>query len=214
MAVEVKICGLTRPVDAIMAAEAGARWVGVVFAAGPRRLAPASARQVLRDVPPAVGRVGVFGPSSAETILRVVGSVGLDAAQLHFEAGADDVAGDLEQAGVSVWRVLRIEPARAPVWPVGMVGMVGDVVLVEPRVAGKVGGTGERVDLEMAGVFGRTVPAEIRFALAGGLTPETVREALRAAQPDIVDVSSGVEVRPGVKDPARIRRFIEEARDA
>lgn len=211
MLVDVKICGLTRPSDAEAAADVGARWVGVVFAAGPRRLSTSEAAKVLARVPSGVGRVGVFGRTGLATILEAVESLGLDAVQLHT-GGTERVRSALTERGVSVWRVVRLR-GRGDAHRVAPMAVGAAVLLAEPRVAGRAGGAGVPLDLNLALEARRALPSGVAFALAGGLRPETVREAVRVVRPSIVDVSSGVEARVGVKDPGRMLTFVREATD-
>jgi phosphoribosylanthranilate isomerase len=148
-------------------------------------------------------------------MLRSRESAGFTGVQLH--GGSDPkLARQLRADGLIVWRVLRLAgPADLLHLDHMMEG--ADALLIEPRVPGVEGGAGVALDLELARDarerFGRTQhPApSTRFALAGGLRPDTVRHAIAEVRPDIVDVSSGVERSPGVKDPFLIRRFIAEA---
>ena len=132
MAVSAKICGLTRPEDAAAAAAAGASYLGVVFAGGPRRVSAAQAGEIAaaaRGIPV----LGVFGDQPVEEILRIAGDAGLTGAQLHGAYTAEDAAG-LAGTGLGVWRVLRI--ARpADLDRLDEAWSAADTVLIEPRVA-------------------------------------------------------------------------------
>jgi phosphoribosylanthranilate isomerase len=140
---------------------------------------------------------------------------GFTGVQLH--GGSDpELAHRLRADGLMVWRVLRVAgPGDLSHVEHMMEG--ADALLVEPRIAGVQGGAGVPLDLELAAnarrVFGgpQSTVRSPRFVLAGGLRPDTVRRAIGEVHPDIVDVSSGVERSPGVKDPFLIRRFIAEA---
>lgn len=220
MAVEVKICGLRRPADVAVAFDAGATYFGVVYAGGPRRVTDVEAREV---VAAAAGRpvLAVWGPPDLDAILRTRDATGIRGVQLH--GGSDPaLAASLRAEGLLVWRVLRLAgPADLSHLDHMMEG--AGALLVEPRVPGVDGGAGVALDIELAQrarkEFGaamgpRSTKHEApfpRFALAGGLRPDTVRRAIERVRPDIVDVSSGVERSPGVKDPFFIRRFIAEA---
>lgn len=208
MAVEVKICGLTRAADALAAVDAGAHWVGVIFAGGPRALTLPAATHVLGRVPRGIGRVGVFATAQAPGVLEAVEALELDAVQLYGAVGEAHRA--LAARGTPVWRVARIAD-RLDAGAVRPMAEGASVLLVEAMVAGRLGGTGVPLDLGLAAEARAALPSNVRFALAGGLRPETVRGAVRAVQPDIVDVSSGVETAVGVKDPARMRAFVREA---
>lgn len=214
MHVEVKVCGLRRPADVAVAFEAGATYFGVVYAGGPRRVSDVEAREV---VAAAEGRpvLAVWGAPDREAILRTRDATGIRGVQLHGGSDAA-LAAALRGEGLLVWRVLRLSGPEELSHLDHMIEGA-DAVLVEPRVPGVEGGAGVALDLELAhrarARFGSTQhPApSTRFVLAGGLRPDTVRHAIRAVRPDIVDVSSGVERAPAVKDPFLIRRFLDEA---
>jgi phosphoribosylanthranilate isomerase len=205
VAARVKICGLTRPEDAEQAAGAGASYLGVVFAGGPRRVSFAKAADVVaaaRGVPV----LGVFGDQSVEQILSLARDVGLSGAQLHGPYSRDDAA-RLKSAGLIVWRVVRIA-SPADLDRLGEAALDAETVLVEPRVPHADGGAGAPLDLAIA-VEARSRLAGARMALAGGLTAETVGAAVALVRPDVADVSSGVESLPGIKDHEKIARFLE-----
>jgi phosphoribosylanthranilate isomerase len=203
--VEVKICGLTRPADAAVAVAAGASYLGVVYAGGPRAVNPVQARAiVLAGAPLPV--LGVFAGQTVEEILRVCHAAGLAGAQLHGAHVHADAA-RLRRAGLLVWRVVRLG-SEPPGPTVSAAAEDADAVLIEPWVKRQLGGTGQALDLEQAGAA-RAALAGHRMVLAGGLTPESVGAAIRRVGPDIVDVSSGVESAPGRKDAIRIRDFLE-----
>jgi phosphoribosylanthranilate isomerase len=205
VAVEVKICGLTRPEDAAAAAEAGAGYLGVVFAGGPRAVTPARAREVVGGSR-GVAVLGVFGSQSVDQILDISAAAGLAGAQLHGDYEVEDTA-RLRAAGLKVWRVVRIA-APADLDRLEVAGAGADAVLVEPRVAHAAGGTGVSLDLAVAREA-RARLAGRRMVLAGGLTPVSVGLAVALVRPEVVDVSSGVEHLPGIKDPIKIAAFLE-----
>jgi len=207
--VEVKICGLTRPADAAVAVAAGASYLGVVYAGGPRVVNPVQARAIVLVGAP-LPVFGVFAGQTVEEILRVCRAAGLAGAQLHGEYARTEAA-CLREAGLQVWRVAHLG-AEAAGPAVLAVAEDADAVLIEPRVTGQLGGTGRALDLEQA-VAARGTLIGHRMVLAGGLTPESVGAAIRRVRPDIVDVSSGVESAPGRKDAARIRDFLEAVID-
>jgi phosphoribosylanthranilate isomerase len=201
----VKICGLTRPEDAAFAAAAGASFLGVVFAGGPRRVSFARAAEIAaasRGVPV----LGVFGDQTPEEIARNAREAGLAGAQLHGPYTADDAA-RLAEAGLIVWRVLRIARA-ADLDLLDGRWQQAETVLIEPKVPHARGGAGVPLDLGLAADARRRL-AGLQMGLAGGLTPETVGRAVALVRPDIVDVSSGVESLPGIKDHEKIARFLE-----
>jgi phosphoribosylanthranilate isomerase len=205
--VDVKFCGLTRPEDAAEAAELGARWLGVIFAGGPRRLEPVRARQVLAAAPAGAGRVGVFGASSPEQIARMMDEARLDVAQLHADPSAE-VVHAVRKAGVGlVWAVVRVAESEVPP-ALGELFDAADAVVLDARAESGLGGSGRSFD--WAGVRGAVlrVRGTRPLVLAGGLTPEKVGEGIAQLAPRIVDVSSGVESAPGIKDHARMRAFV------
>jgi phosphoribosylanthranilate isomerase len=207
VAVEAKICGLTRPEDAAVAATAGATYLGVVFASGPRVVTPARAADIVA-AGAGVPAFGVFGDQPPEEIFRIARLAGLAGAQLHG-AYPREVARRLRAGGLLVWRVVRIA-APADLDRLEEAAGDADAVLVEPRVARAAGGTGVSLDLAVAREA-RARLAGARMVLAGGLTAATVAGAAALVRPEVVDVSSGVERLPGIKDPDRIAAFLEAA---
>ncbi len=203
--VRVKICGLTRAEDAGAAAAAGAVYLGVVFAGGPRRVTPEIAAEV-RTAAGGVPVFGVYGEQTVEEILRLSRDAGLAGAQLHGSYRRHDAA-RLRAEGLQVWRVVRIA-VPDDLDALSEAVRDADAVLVEPLVAHVAGGAGVSLDLAVAReARGRLAGATM--ALAGGLTPETVGAAVALVRPEVVDVSSGVECLPGIKDPEKIVRFVE-----
>ena len=204
MVAKIKFCGIMQTGDATVAAEAGAGYLGVVFAGGQRAVTIAAAREVVRAAA-GVPVLGVFAAHSTDEILRIAEQAGLSGAQLHgpYSRAA---AARLGAHGLEVWRVARIAgPGDLDL--LDEAGIASDVVLVEPRVPHALGGAGVSLDLELAGRARNRLAGTM--ALAGGLTPDNVGEALARGRPEIVDVSSGVERRPGIKDPNTIARFVE-----
>jgi phosphoribosylanthranilate isomerase len=192
----VKICGITRAADAELAASLGAAAVGfVTWPRSPRFVEPARARDIVRALPPFVTPVGVFVDQPAGHVKDVVAVVGLGAVQLH---GNEDV-GYCRAIGRRVIKAASVAQATAlaAFWP-PEVTLLLDAVDAERR-----GGTGETVDWTGAAALAR----QRRIILAGGLTPENVGEAIRTVRPFAVDVSSGVESAPGIKDEERLRAF-------
>jgi phosphoribosylanthranilate isomerase len=205
VAVKLKICGLMRAPDVSRAVESGASYLGVVFAGGPRTVTPERVSELV-GVSAGVPVMGVFAGQTVDEILQISERTGLSGAQLHGSySGAD--AERLRGTGLTVWRVVRIAaPADLDAVSAAVAG--SDAVLIEPLVPSVLGGSG--VPLETA--VAREARARLSghtMVLAGGLTPETVGSALAIIRPDIVDVSSGVEAQPGIKDHDKIARFAE-----
>ena len=201
----VKMCGMVRPEDAAAAVRLGVSYLGVIFAGGPRQVTVAQAREVVAAAG-GVPVLGVFGSATGDEILRVREQAGLAGAQLH-ERGTPDLLARLRAAGLFVLPVLRLRGVED--FPeLDELRATGAPVLVEPRVEGKLGGSGVPLPLELAAAARARLGAH-PLVLAGGLTPETVAAAVAAVQPHGVDVSSGIEQSPGVKDPQRMLRFME-----
>lgn len=204
MSLRIKICGVTRPEDALLAAVAGADAIGFNFAPeSPRRIDAARAREVARDLPPFLTRVGVFVNAAAEEIEAIAAAAGLHVAQLHGEESPEMCAA-LRLPWYKAHRVgagFRSESVTR--WE-------GRTFLLDGMRPDRRGGTGQVFDWDIA----RAAAAHGRVILAGGLTPDNVGEAIARARPYAVDVSSGIEKEPGVKDPDLLRAFVQRAREA
>jgi tryptophan synthase beta subunit len=200
----VKICGITRAEDARLAAELGASAVGFVFWPGsPRYVEPSHAREIVRQLPPFVSAVGVFVDQPIEHVRAVAQSVGLAAVQLHGSEAPEDAA----RVGVRVIRAIGADPAgfaEMERWPEPV------MLLVDAADVSRHGGTGRVADWAAAARMAARRP----LALAGGLTADNVEAAIRTVKPIAVDVSSGVESAPGIKDHARLRAFLGAVRRA
>lgn len=189
----------------------GAWRLGTIFAGGPRLVDAARAAEIVA----AAGGVpvfGVFGSAPVESILERASAAGLAGIQLHGES-TPAMAAALRAAGYEVWRVLTLDGATSLREAVAERARAADALLVEPRLPGGSGGKGIALDPLLARRAREALP-DLRFVLAGGLSPENVAEAMRFVRPDAVDVSSGVESSPGRKDPDRLIRFLEMVRDA
>lgn len=211
----IKFCGLTREEDAREAVAQGASYLGVIFAGGRRRLEPDRARAVLADAGGTARRVGVFGAAGAEEVARVAAAAGLDVAQLHADPDAAVVQEVRARFGGEVWAVVRVAGVELPTRTRELFD-VADAVVLDALAPHGLGGTGValpwralRDTLEALRATGGA-----RLVLAGGLRPENVGEAVRALAPDVVDVSSGVESAPGIKDASRLRDFARAVREA
>jgi phosphoribosylanthranilate isomerase len=211
VAVEIKFCGMTRAADAQYAASLGAAYVGVIFAKSPRRVEPAAAAAVLAGVRERASTVGVFGHATVETIGTVASDLGLDVVQLHGDPTPDVVERMRPRFDGAVWAAIRIDGSTLPDHAAGLLA-VADAVVLDARVGGQLGGTGHSFDW---GAIARALEHRrdhARVVLAGGLSPENVARAVRTIVPDVVDVSSGVESAPGIKDHARMRDFRDAVR--
>lgn len=209
---EVKFCGLTRAVDSEVGGALGAAYLGVIFAGGPRQLDAASARQVLDGARASsrARRVGVFGAQTADVIAATAATAALDVVQLHGASDAALVDALRQRFTGEIWRVVRLDASAEPAALRAADDGV-DAVLVDALVAGTLGGAGVAVDWErLASALDRAGRPR-RLVLAGGLRPENVERAIGLVAPDVVDVSSGVESTPGIKDHAMMRAFAEAA---
>lgn len=204
--IRVKICGITNRKDALLAVQAGADALGFIFVReSPRRITPARAAAICRQLPPFVARVGVFVNASPAEVRRVVAACGLDAVQLHGEESPLACRG-LPCRVIKAFRPRRFsELKNFRRYPV-------DAWLVDAFVKdGCRGGTGRLSDW---GLARRAARMGCPLILSGGLNPSNVAAAIRAVGPSAVDVCGGVERVPGRKDPAKLAAFIRRARAA
>jgi len=199
----LKICGITRLVDALHAVREGATALGFVFwTNSPRAIAPADAKAIIAALPPTVTPVGVFVDESPETLREVLSVTGVTAVQLHGDEKLADFA-FIECAVLKSATLDHLtETARA--WS------AETMLLLDAADRMKRGGTGVVVDWNKAAAAARNH----KIVLAGGLTPLNVEEAIRSVRPVGVDVASGVEASPGIKDFAKVSAFLANARRA
>jgi phosphoribosylanthranilate isomerase len=200
----IKVCGVTRAEDAEACLALGVDFVGLNFVPGsPRRLEVEAARALAGALRGKAVVVGVVADLDEAALRGLAREVGLDRLQLHGDEPPALVAalGSLAWKAVRVGSAADVDAARA---------YGGDVLVVDAKVEGALGGTGRRVDPELV----RALAAERPVLLAGGLRPENVAEAVRAVRPWGVDVASGVEARPGVKDARALEAFVAAARGA
>jgi phosphoribosylanthranilate isomerase len=199
----VKICGVTTAKDAALAAELGADAIGVNFWPGSKRYVdPGDAAPILAAVPKGVLKVGIFVNPKVEEVARGVVLLGLDRVQLH----GDEVAADF--SGFDSARLIRAVRVRDAASFAGARAWSPGLWLYDAFVDGY-GGAGVTAPWPLIAAQARRP-----FLLGGGLTPDNVAEAIQATRPDGVDVASGVERAPGLKDPAKVAAFIAAARAA
>jgi phosphoribosylanthranilate isomerase len=209
VAVEVKICGLTRSIDAEFADAAGAAYLGVIFAGGPRERSPAEARATLAGR--RARKVGVFADQSEREIAAVVEAVGLDVIQLHGASDPSRVAAVRAATGLEIWSVVRTATGTLPA-DVEELADASDALLVDAMVPGQLGGSGVVIPWLQLGESLDAMTLGHRIVLAGGLNANNVAEAIDYVSPVVVDVSSGVESSPGIKDHQLVRAFIAAVR--
>lgn len=211
---KVKICGLTRPGDAALAESLGADFLGVIMAGGPRNRTVDEAREVLGPRRHSVQRAVVFGTQPREDVLSIANVLDLDVIQLHGEHSPEDVAWLLQRTSARVWPVIRVAGTQLPPETIPLAKVAG-TVLLDAKVVGLLGGTGVALDWaglrdEVAGL--RQTMDGVSVILAGGLNAGNVALAHSMLDPDAVDVSSGVEVSPGIKSADALEAFLKAAR--
>ncbi|HEM45786.1 MAG TPA: phosphoribosylanthranilate isomerase [Alphaproteobacteria bacterium] len=201
----IKVCGITRPEDAAQAAALGAWALGFVFAKSPRRIQPGQAARIASGLPEGILKVGVFVDEAPNLIEAVAEEVGLDLIQLHGTEPAEtcDLLGRDR-----VIKAIRVRCEESLAQAADYVGHCFAVLLDawDPLAAG---GTGKSWDWSLAS------PERLpRLILAGGLGLDNVDEAIRLVGPWALDVSSGVEAAPGIKDPELLQAFFQAVREA
>ena len=199
----IKICGIRDPADALFAADAGADAIGLVFhRPSPRDVDLERAHSIARAVPPFVATVGLFVNPARDDVRRALDMLPLSLLQFHGDETDDFCA----QFGRPYLKALRVKPGVSRVDLLqSFAGFRGaSAILADAYRAGVVGGTGETFDWDL-------LPSQrdVRIVLSGGLTPDNVGDGIARVRPWAVDVSSGVESSPGVKDCAKIARFID-----
>lgn len=198
--VRVKICGITRDEDAQLASRLGAAAVGFVFwPASPRVVTPDAARAMAAALPALVARVGVFVDAPVDAVRRVAQQVGLDVVQLHGREAVEDYGGLPARLIKAVTLESMADVERAARLPAEV------TVLVDAVDPVKRGGTGRAANWAWAAALARVRPV----MLAGGLSAETVADAVEAVHPWAIDVSSGVEAAPGVKSAEKMTALFE-----
>jgi phosphoribosylanthranilate isomerase len=194
----IKVDGVTRMEDVAAAVDAGASAIGMIFAESSRRLDLERAAPLRKSIPDSVLAFGVFGPVPAAEVVRMVDELRLDGAQLPARSAADP-------EGCVVLRTVRVRSASDLS---GLERLRCDAVHLDAFVAGKLGGTGQLAPWDVIEAGRPQVP----FVLSGGLRAENVGEAISRLCPAGVDVASGVESAPGIKDHSKLRAFVREAR--
>jgi phosphoribosylanthranilate isomerase len=207
----VKICGLTRREDAELAGQLGADYLGFVLSAGfARTVHEEDARSLTEGL--ATARVAVLVDEPVARAAAMARAIDADVIQLHGSESPEVVERLRESGDWRLWKAVRARGIEDVARAVLHYGAIADGLLVEGWKEGVMGGGGVTLALGPESVRA-TLPEGLTFVLAGGLTPESVGAAIEAFRPGVVDVSSGVEGSPGVKDAERMRRFLLAARD-
>ena len=211
MSIEVKICGISTPDAMTAAVESGARYVGLVFySQSPRTIEPQLAAQLARMAPTGIRVVGLFVDPTDETIEQVIGQVPLDLIQLHGEESLARTAEISRNFPLPIIKAIRVRE-KNDLLSVGAYAEISDMLLFDARppdnVASLPGGNAISFDWSLL----EGVEINVPWMLAGGLNIANLHQAVHESGARIVDVSSGVEDRPGHKDPEMIRNFLETA---
>ncbi|MBI5329612.1 MAG: phosphoribosylanthranilate isomerase [Betaproteobacteria bacterium] len=200
----IKICGITRIEDGLAAAHAGADAIGLVFANSPRRVTPQQACAIAAALPPFITTVALFVNPAVDEVARVIETMRPHCLQFHGEEPPEFCAG----FGLPWLKALRVRPGVDLLQSAALyAGAQG--LLLDAWSAAAHGGTGERFDWAL-------IPPDLPLpvVLAGGLTPDNIAQAVHAVRPWAVDVSSGVEAAPGIKDAEKIAALIKEVKHA
>jgi phosphoribosylanthranilate isomerase len=197
---------MTRPQDAALGAEIGASYIGVVFADGPRRVTPGQAKKIFAAAGKTVKHVGVFGTNDPDEIALTAEETQLDIVQLHNDPTTSDLTAIRRKFRGEVWASIRIAGAHIPDEAEALFDSA-DAIVLDARSEKQLGGTGQALPWSELAVDLARDRGSSAVVLAGGLKPGNVGSAIRTLAPDVVDVSSGVESAPGIKDPWLMREF-------
>jgi phosphoribosylanthranilate isomerase len=200
---KIKICGITNLEDALMATETGADAVGFIFSnVSQRKISPDRAAQIINKLPPFVQSVGVFVNQSAEEINKIVRKTNVDLIQLHGNESPTFCQNFNNKVIKAIHVKKKTDLFKMTEYKVA-------AFLLDSKVEGKFGGTGQTFNWDLAVEAKKLGPV----ILSGGLNTENVSEAVTHVQPYAVDVASGVEVEPGIKDPDKLIAFVKAVRN-
>ena len=197
--IKVKICGITRYDDAYASYYLGASFIGFIFAESPRHIDPERAKRIIELIPSSIEKVGVFVDEKIEEVNHIADYCGLDIVQLHGEE-SPEYCSSVKKRVFKAFRIRKIEDIEA----ISSYNVEG--YLLDTFVPGRAGGTGKSFDWDIA-VSAKKVACPL--ILSGGLGPENVQKAIKRVHPEVVDVGSGVEASPGIKDHKKIETFME-----
>jgi phosphoribosylanthranilate isomerase len=218
----VKICGITNVEDALTAVDAGADALGFVFyEKSPRHVIQEAVRDIVSELPAKIEKIGVFVGESLDQMERIAEGAGLNGIQLHMRfphaQWAESSAPSPKTVKYTVLRAdeMSNDQARSTIleWYQDVKESI-QAIFLDAATETEPGGTGKRFDWKAAAPAVRAFQQDFRIVVAGGLTPTNVAEAMRILKPWGVDVSTGVEARPGKKDPEKVRAFISAVRKA
>lgn len=201
--IKIKICGITSLEDALVAADAGADALGFMFYKPSKRyIKPGEARKIISMLPPFIGTVGVFVNQTSDEIISIQKEAGFDIIQLHGDESAD-FCRKFERAIKAIRIKDRLNHSEIDSYPV-------QAILFDKYSEESYGGTGKSFSWEIL----KNLRISKKIILSGGLSSENVARAISVVNPYAVDVSSGVEERPGKKSAEKIKKLIEAVRDA
>lgn len=201
----VKVCGITSLEDAQMAIRSGADAIGLIFAPSPRRIRPEEAREIINNVPPFVKTVGVFVDERPYVVRQIIEFCGIDLVQFHGEE-SPEACGEFMPCTVKAFRVRDGSVLSLMRQYQGRIR----AMLLDAFSPERAGGTGQLFDWTIAVTAkGLGIPV----ILSGGLNPSNIGDAIKKVKPFAVDVNSGIEERPGKKDPVLMEKFMKRIRD-
>ena len=212
----IKICGTTNFEDALTAVDAGADALGFVFyEKSPRKIDPETAGKITAKLTPGIEKVGVFVDEPVESILLTMAQAGLSAAQLHGDQyRKPGIIQRLKSApDFRVFLVVPADKISGPDWHKSR-GLGVSAVFFDSGTPQLPGGTGRIFDWKTAAPTIEAIGKDVNVVVAGGLNSTNVADAIRILRPWGVDVASGVEARPGKKDPEKVHAFVEAVRQA
>ena len=202
--VRIKICGITNLEDALVAIEQGVDSLGFILAESPRQVSPDLVKRIVENLPPFVNKVGVFVDEELAKVKEIASYCGLDTVQLH---GSESPEYCQKLAKLTVVKAFRIKD-KLPWVELKDYAEVVTAYLLDTYVAGQAGGTGETFNWNLAEQAKEAGP----IILAGGLKPENIDQAICEVAPYGVDVSSGIEAEPGVKDHDKLVELVDKVR--
>lgn len=215
----IKICGITNLEDAHAAVDAGVDALGFVFYdQSPRKISPTAARDIVDQLPASIDKVGVFVDTPAEEMIDIIRRAHLSSVQIHAQQAVKVEEIAILKESIADLKIIYVCP-RTELLGNGFsmserVRILLYAIMFDSSTSEQPGGTGQRFDWEKARGMVQSVSLTVPVIVAGGLNKANVKEAIRMFQPYGVDVSSGVEAKPGKKDPAKVHAFIQAVREA